>query len=146
MVRKSNTLFRPRVDPRRTLSGMLTVKLAHIGSAHNYNKEHSRKYYCLYLGSTSLQIFTFFLDCNNLIVSLLSCCNFYAQLCFSVEYELVIHAYGTHYLGSYGRPFQMAWTVPECWALSRWSPSWGKYLQCPGFTLTLVFHNLAPSL
>lgn len=60
MVRKNKTAFRPNLDPRGTLSSILTIKLANDVPAHqfeptkellktaksatwNYNKEHSNK-------------------------------------------------------------------------------------------------------
>ena len=60
MVRKNKTSFRPSLDPRGTLSSILTIKLAHTEPAHKfeppiellkraksatweYNKEHSKK-------------------------------------------------------------------------------------------------------
>ena len=60
MVRKNKTSFRPSLDPRGTLSSILTVKLATTGDAHSYepskevlrkaksatweyNKQHSKK-------------------------------------------------------------------------------------------------------
>ena len=59
MVRENKTAFRPNLDPRGTLSSILTIKLANDVPAHqfeptkdlktaksavwNYNKEHSNK-------------------------------------------------------------------------------------------------------
>ena len=60
MVRKNKTAFRPKLDPKGTLSSILTVKLAYGAPAHTfepgkdllktaksatwaYNKEHSSK-------------------------------------------------------------------------------------------------------
>lgn len=36
MVRKNKTAFRPSLDPKGTLSSILTVKLAHLPPAHSY--------------------------------------------------------------------------------------------------------------
>jgi len=60
MVRKNKTAFRPSLDPKGTLSSLLTIKLASTGPAHKfeppkevlkaakstttvYNKTHSKK-------------------------------------------------------------------------------------------------------
>ena len=60
MVRKNKTCFRPSLDPKGTLSSILTVKLGSTGDAHSYeppkevlrkaksatweyNKQHSKK-------------------------------------------------------------------------------------------------------
>ena len=41
MVRKNKTAFRPALDPKGTLSSILTIKLAHTEAAHQFepNKE-----------------------------------------------------------------------------------------------------------
>ena len=41
MVRKNKTAFRPSLDPKGTLSSILTIKLAHTEAAHQFepNKE-----------------------------------------------------------------------------------------------------------